>query len=77
MRERQAAKTSEWKLLKHQFDALVNAESMDTDSIEKIMDDQVRRRFAELINPGWDRQNTEPGRPAGSRAFHKGISKRF
>jgi hypothetical protein len=43
-------KTNEWNLLKHQFDGLVNDESVDADSIEKLMGDQVRRRFAELIN---------------------------
>jgi hypothetical protein len=41
---------NEWNLLKRQFDALVHAESVDVDSIEKTLDDQVRRRFAEMIN---------------------------
>ena len=41
---------AEWNLLKHQFDALVHDESVDADSIEKIFDEQVRRRFAEMIN---------------------------
>jgi hypothetical protein len=36
--------------LKRQFDALVHDESVDADSIEKTLDDQVRRRFAEMIN---------------------------
>ena len=44
------SKTNEWDLLKHQFEALVQDESVDPDSIEKVLDDQVRRRFAELIN---------------------------
>jgi hypothetical protein len=43
-------KTNEWNLLKAQFDALVHDESVDADSIEKILDAQFRRRFAELIN---------------------------
>ena len=43
-------KTNEWNLLKDQFDALVHDESVDADSIEKILDAQFRRRFAELIN---------------------------
>jgi hypothetical protein len=42
--------TNEWNLLKRQFDALVHDESVDADSIEKIFDEQVRRRFAEMIN---------------------------
>ena len=43
-------KTNEWKLLKQQFDALVRDESVDAVSIEKVLDDQIRRRFAELVN---------------------------
>jgi hypothetical protein len=42
--------TNECNLLKRQFDALVHDESVDADSIEKIFDEQVRRRFAEMIN---------------------------
>jgi hypothetical protein len=42
--------TNEWNLLKRQFDALVHDSSVDADSIEKTLDDQVRRRFAEMIN---------------------------
>jgi hypothetical protein len=41
--------TNEWSLLKDQFDALVRDEDMREDSIEKICDDQIRRRFAEWI----------------------------
>ena len=41
---------NEWNLLKHQFDALVHDESVDADCIEKAFDEQVRRRFAEIIN---------------------------
>jgi hypothetical protein len=45
------ATPTEWKLLKHQFDALVHDEEIvGADSIEKILDEQVRRRFAEIIN---------------------------
>ena len=51
------SKTNEWDLLKHQFEALVQDESVDPDSIEKVLDDQVRRRFAELINRAADRRS--------------------
>jgi hypothetical protein len=44
------ATPTEWNLLKRQFDALVHDESVNADSIEKTLDDQVRRRFAEMIN---------------------------
>ena len=37
-------KTNEWNLLKDQFDALVHDESVREDSIEKFLDDQIRRR---------------------------------
>jgi hypothetical protein len=46
----------EWTLLKRQFDALVHDESVDADSIAKILDEQVRRRFVELINRAADRR---------------------
>jgi hypothetical protein len=52
--ETSVSTTNEWSLLKHQFDALVHDESVDTDSLEKVLDEQVRRRFAELINRGAD-----------------------
>lgn len=52
------SKTNEWDLLKHQFEALVQNESVDPDSIEKVLDDQVRRRFAELINRAADRRSS-------------------
>jgi hypothetical protein len=42
-------KTNEWNLLKAQSDALLH-ENVSNDSIEKILDAQFRRRFAELIN---------------------------
>ena len=41
--------TNEWSLLKDQFDALARGEDMREDSIEKLCDDQIRRRFAEWI----------------------------
>jgi hypothetical protein len=62
---------NEWNLLRHQFDALVHDESVGADSIEKILDDQFRRRFAELINRTADRYS-RTGTPVGSRAFPKG-----
>jgi hypothetical protein len=46
----------EWTLLKRQFDALVHDESVDADSIAKTLDEQVRRRFVELINRAADRR---------------------
>ena len=40
----------DWNLLKQQFDELVHDESAATDSIEKVLDAEFHRRFAELIN---------------------------
>ena len=48
---------TEWNFLKHQFNALVQGESVDADSIEKTFDEQVRRRFAEIINRDAERQS--------------------
>jgi hypothetical protein len=42
--------SAEWNLLKNQFAALAHDEIVDADSIEKTFDEQVRRRFAEMIN---------------------------
>jgi hypothetical protein len=42
-------KTNEWNSLKDQFDALMYSESVREDSIEKLFDDQIRRRFGEWI----------------------------
>jgi hypothetical protein len=42
-------KTNEWNLLKDQFEALVHGESVREGSIEKFLDDQIRRRFGEFI----------------------------
>jgi len=66
------SKTNEWDLLKHQFEALVQDESVDPDSIEKVLDDQVRRRFAELINRAADPSKQNSGTPASSPAFRTG-----
>ena len=43
-------KTNEWNLLKDQFDALAHDEGERGDSIEKFLDDQIRRRFGEWIS---------------------------
>ncbi len=50
------SKTKEWILLKHQFDALVHDESVHEESIEKFFDDQIRRRFGELISRAAERK---------------------
>jgi hypothetical protein len=39
----------EWRLLKNQFDALEHDEGVREDSIETILDDEIRRRFGEWI----------------------------
>ena len=67
------SKTNEWDLLKHQFEALVRDESADSDSIEKVLDDHVRRRIAELINRAAT-LDAELGTPASSRASRTGHS---
>jgi hypothetical protein len=46
----------EWIRLKHEFDALVFGEGVATSSIEQTLDEQVRRRFVELINRASDRR---------------------
>jgi hypothetical protein len=51
-------KTNEWNLLKDQFDALVYGESAREDSVEKLFDDQIRRRFGEWITGATDRKTT-------------------
>ncbi|HEY6382192.1 MAG TPA: hypothetical protein VIY07_10360 [Pseudolabrys sp.] len=53
---------TEWNLLKHQFDALVHDEIVGADSIEKTFDEQVRRRFAEMINRAAERGSGTVGR---------------
>jgi hypothetical protein len=54
---------------------LVQDESVDPDSIEKVLDDQVRRRFAELINRAASKQNSEhrPVPPRFVRAIPQGA----
>ena len=42
-------KTNEWNLLKDRFDALVLNEGVREDSLDQLLDDQIRRRFGELI----------------------------
>ena len=49
---------NEWHLLKDQFDVLAQGESVGSDSIEKILDDQFRRRFTEVINRVVERNST-------------------
>jgi hypothetical protein len=71
--ETSVSKTNEWDLLKHQFEVLVRDESVDSDSIEKVLDDHVRRRIAELINRAATLE-AELGTPASSRAFRTGHS---
>jgi hypothetical protein len=53
----------------------VQDESVDPDSIEKVLDDQVRRRFAELINRAASKQNSEhrPVPPRFVRAIPQGA----
>ena len=65
----QVSKTNEWNLLKHRFDALAHAQSVDADNVEKIFDMEFRRRFAELINQ--TREPSTQNRDIGSRAFHR------
>ncbi len=52
-------KTSEWRLLKDQFDALVHDEGVREDSIEMFFGDQIRHRFGEWIT--WALEQTENG----------------
>jgi len=49
-------KTNEWNLLKDHFDAQVH-EGVHEDSIEKLFDDQTRRRFGEWISRATERGN--------------------
>ena len=49
-------KTSEWDLVKDQFDALVHDESVHEDSMEKFLDDQIRRRFGDWISRAAERK---------------------
>jgi hypothetical protein len=45
-----------WIRLKHEFDTLVFGEGVDVNGIEQTLDEQVRRRFVELINRAADRR---------------------
>jgi hypothetical protein len=45
--EASMSKANEWDLLKRQFNALTQDQSVE--SIEDILDEQFRRRFVELI----------------------------
>ena len=55
-------KANEWDLVKRQFDALVNDESVGcAESIDEILDVQFRRRFGELINQTAQRNSTTIG----------------
>jgi hypothetical protein len=49
---------NEWILLKDRFDVLAQDESESSETIEKIFDDQFRRRFAEVINRAAERNST-------------------
>ena len=53
--------TNEWSLVKRQFDALVHDETVPADSIEKTLDEQVLRRFAEIINRAVEDRTVWPG----------------
>ena len=48
---------NEWTLLKDRFDVLAQGESVGSESIEKIFDDQFRRRFTEVINRAAERNS--------------------
>jgi hypothetical protein len=37
-------------LLKDQFDALIRNERARSDDVEKLFDDEIRRRFGEMIS---------------------------
>ena len=41
---------SEWKLLKDEFDALIRNERARSDDVDKLFDDEIRRRFGEMIS---------------------------
>jgi hypothetical protein len=49
-------KPNEWNRLKVQFAALICGENAREDSIEKLFDDQIRRRFGEWITRAADRK---------------------
>jgi len=43
-------KPNEWNLLKDQFRTLVHYQSVHDESIEKLFDSEIRRRFGEAIS---------------------------
>ena len=45
-------KLHEWNLLKDEFDALVHNKGVREDNLEQVLDNQIRRRFGELIAAG-------------------------
>jgi hypothetical protein len=49
---------NEWTLLKDRFDLLAQDESEGSEIIEKIFDDQFRRRLVEVINRAAERNST-------------------
>ena len=49
---------NEWNLVKRQFNALMHDESAGAESVEEILDEQFRRRFAELITQTAQRNST-------------------
>ena len=55
------SKANEWELIKRQFDALMHDENVGAESIEKIFDEQFRRRFTELINQTARRNSASVG----------------
>jgi hypothetical protein len=65
-RQKMSGDMNEWSLLKDQFDVLVHDESVGSDSIENIFNDQFHRRFAELINRVTER-NSKTGYTDWSR----------
>jgi hypothetical protein len=70
--------TSEWNLLKHQFDALVHNESADAASIEKIFDAEFRHQFTELIDQTAQRNRTSAYNwPRRSPMGYKGRNVRY
>jgi hypothetical protein len=42
-------KTNEWNSLKEEFDALARDKGVREDNLEQVLDNQIRRRFGELI----------------------------
>jgi hypothetical protein len=51
----------EWKLLKDQFDALIRNERARSDDVEKLFDDEIRRRFGEMISSSLQKPRARRG----------------